>query len=89
MSCTFKVNLVVFADVFEEYYIFAIIMDPFQTSFLAPLTTISKQISIGSSKSMKFTYQTENQQINTLTNRIQRAFGEYFLQILQNTWTLK
>ena len=25
---------------------------------------------------------------NTLTNRIQRAFDEYFLQILQNTWTV-
>ena len=36
IACTFKVTLVVFADVFEEYYIFAIIMDPFQTSFLAP-----------------------------------------------------
>ena len=33
--CTFKVTLVVFADVFEEYYIVAIIMDPFHTSFLA------------------------------------------------------
>ena len=32
ISCTFKVTMVVFADVFEEFYIFAIIMDP----FLAP-----------------------------------------------------
>ena len=36
ISCTFKVILVVFVDVFEEFYIFAFIMDPFQTSFLAP-----------------------------------------------------
>ena len=36
ISCNFRDTLVVFADVFEEYYIFAIIIDPFQTSFLAP-----------------------------------------------------
>ena len=36
ISCTLEVILVVFADVFEEYYIFAIVMDPFQTSCLAP-----------------------------------------------------
>ena len=41
ISCTFKVTLVVFADVFEEYYIFAIIMDPFQTSFLAPFLNMT------------------------------------------------
>ena len=27
---------VVFTDIFEEFYIFAVILDPFQTSFLAP-----------------------------------------------------
>ena len=26
---------------------------------------------------------------NTLTNRIQRAFGVYFFKILQNTWTVR
>ena len=28
--------MVVFADIFEEFYIFAIIIDTFQMSFLAP-----------------------------------------------------
>ena len=36
LSCTFKVILVVFVDVFEEFFIFAVIMDPFRTSLLAP-----------------------------------------------------
>ena len=36
LSCTFKVTLVLFADVFEEFFIFAVIMDPFRTSLLAP-----------------------------------------------------
>ena len=31
-----KVTMVVFADFFEESYIFAVIMDPFQMSILAP-----------------------------------------------------
>ena len=28
--------MVVLSEVFEEFYIFVVIMDPFQTSFLAP-----------------------------------------------------
>ena len=32
LSCTFKINVEVFADVFEELCIFAVIMDLFQTS---------------------------------------------------------
>ena len=36
LSSSFKVTLVVFADVFEEFLIFAVIMDLFRTSLLAP-----------------------------------------------------
>ena len=36
LSCTFKVTLVVFADVFEEFFILAVIMDLFRTLLLAP-----------------------------------------------------
>ena len=32
ISCSIRVTMVVFADLFEEFYIFAVIMDPFQTS---------------------------------------------------------
>ena len=35
--CIFKVILVVYLDVFDEYYIFAMIVDPYQTSFVASL----------------------------------------------------
>ena len=35
ITWTFKVIMVVFTDIFEEFYIFAVIIDPFQTSFLA------------------------------------------------------
>ena len=35
--CTFKVTINdSFADVFEDFYIFAVMKDPFQTSFLVP-----------------------------------------------------
>ena len=37
LSFTFKVTMFgVFPDVFDEFYIFAVIMGPFQTSFLEP-----------------------------------------------------
>ena len=36
ISCTLIVTLVIFANVFEELYIFRGIMNPFQTSFLMP-----------------------------------------------------
>ena len=36
LSCTFKVIMFFISDVLEESYIFAVLMDPFQTSYLAP-----------------------------------------------------
>ena len=37
LSCTFKVTMFVLSDVLEEFYVFALIMDPVQTTFFSAL----------------------------------------------------
>ena len=90
ISYTFKVTFVVFADVFEELYIFSIIMDPFHTSFLAPYI-LNTPCETEDSKSWKwqnvlkfvgFTVQSYQKLIEKLVEKLSKSKDIYAYDLL-------